>query len=278
MEPSPSDRRALSLSSSLRRHLRSVARFWSSSLAIELEYQMNWIVELVAVLGTLAGSVFTLSLFYGHGQRLGGWSWNGALVVLGLYSLFEGFSSTLLRPNLGNLVKQVQTGSLDFVLLKPIDAQVWLSLRSFSPWGLPEMVLGLVVAAVGLVRSAVVPTPLQWLSAAVLLLCGATILYSLWFVLAATSIWFVKVWNATEVLRSLLAAGRYPVQAYPPGLRAVLSSVVPVAFLTTVPAEALLGKPQPGSLLAAVTLALVCLAGSRALWWLALRHYTSASS
>jgi ABC-2 type transport system permease protein len=54
--------------------------------------------------------------------------------------------------------------------------------------------------------------------------------------------------------------------------------VVPVAFLTTVPAEALLGKPQPGSLLAAVTLALVCLAGSRALWWLALRHYTSASS
>lgn len=260
------------------RHRKSVARFWSSSLATELEYQFNWVVELLAVVGTLAGSVFTLSLFYGHGQRLGGWSWDGALVVLGLYSLFEGFSSTLLRPNLGNLVKQVQSGSLDFVLLKPIDSQLWLSLRTLSPWGLPEMFLGLALAVVGVVRSGVVPSPANLLLALGLLACGAAMLYSLWFLLAATSIWFVKIWNATEVLRSLLAAGRYPVQAYPGGLRLIFRSVLPVAFLTTVPAEALLGKGGPASLLAAALLALLGLAASRLLWHQALRHYTSASS
>lgn len=121
------------LGGALRRHWRSLKRFWSTSLAAEMEYQANLLVELLAVAGNLAGSLFTLSLFYGHGQQLGGWSWDQALVVLGLYTLLDGFAGTLLRPNLGNLVKQVQSGSLDFVLLKPIDSQFWLSLRSFSP-------------------------------------------------------------------------------------------------------------------------------------------------
>jgi ABC-2 type transport system permease protein len=96
--------------------------------------------------------------------------------------------------------------------------------------------------------------------------------------LAALSIWFVKVWNATEVLRYTLVAGRYPVSAYPPALRLLFTFVLPVAFLTTVPAEALLGRGSAlwaaGSLLAAA----LCLAGSRLLWRYAQRFYTSASS
>jgi ABC-2 type transport system permease protein len=264
--------------STIRRHARSIARFWSSSLAAEMEYQLNLLIEVAATLITLAGSLFTLSLFFGHGQKLGGWTWEAALVVLGIYTLLNGFSSTLLRPNLGNLVKQVQSGSLDFVLLKPMDSQIWLSLRTLSPWGLPEMLLGLALVVVGTIRSGARPDAPALLTGALMLLAGVTILYSLWFVLAATSIWFVKICNATEVLRSLLAAGQFPVSAYPATLRVVFSTVLPVAFLTTVPAEAILGLATGGSVVASLVLAGFSLAGSRALWRFALRHYTSASS
>ena len=264
--------------STIGRHGRSIARFWSSSLAAEMEYQFNLLIEVAATLITLAGSLFTLSLFFGHGQQLGGWSWDAALVVLGIYTLLNGFSSTLLRPNLGNLVKQVQSGGLDFVLLKPMDSQVWLSLRTLSPWGLPEMLLGLALVVVGTIRSGARPDAITILTGGLMVLAGVTILYSLWFVLAATSIWFVKIWNATEVLRSLLAAGQYPVSAYPPALRLVFTTLLPVAFLTTGPAEALLGLANGRSVLAGIALAGLSLLGSRALWRLALRHYTSASS
>jgi ABC-2 type transport system permease protein len=264
--------------STIGRHARSIARFWSSSLAAEMEYQLNLLIEVAATLITLAGSLFTLSLFFGHGQKLGGWTWEAALVVLGIYTLLNGFSSTLLRPNLGNLVKQVQSGSLDFVLLKPMDSQIWLSLRTLSPWGLPEMLLGLALVVVGTIRSGARPDAPALLTGALMLLAGVSILYSLWFVLAATSIWFVKIWNATEVLRSLLAAGQFPVSAYPATLRVVFSTVLPVAFLTTVPAEAILGLATGGSVVASLVLAGFSLLGSRALWRFALRHYTSASS
>jgi ABC-2 type transport system permease protein len=252
--------------------------FWSTSLAAEMEYPFNLLIELLAVGMTLAGNLFTLSLFYGQGQTLGGWSWDAALVVLGLHTLLDGMASTWLRPNLGDLVKHVQSGSLDFVLLKPLDSQLWLSLRTVSPWGVPELFSGLALVAVGLVRSGVRPEPPQASLALLMLLCGVAILYSLWFLLAATSIWFVKIWNATEVLRSLLAAGRYPVSAYPPGLRLLFTTLLPIAFLTTVPAEVVLGRSAPSTIIPGLLLAGGSLVASRAVWRLALRHYTSASS
>jgi ABC-2 type transport system permease protein len=263
---------------------RILRRFWGTALAAELEYRANLLTELLAVAGNLAGSLLVLRLLMGQAHRLGGWSWDGALVVLGLYTLLDGFTSCLLQPNLSRIVSHVQNGTLDFVLLKPLDSQLWLSTRQLSPWGLPAGLAGLILIARGLAgsqtagRLAGAGTPQALLLGAVLLLCAGAILYSLWFLLAGLSIWFVKVWNATEVLRSTLVAGRYPLQAYPAALRWLFTFLLPVAFLTTVPAEALLGRAQghwvAGSLLAA----LLSLVGTRLFWQRALRHYTSASS
>ncbi len=266
--------------STLQRYWRSLRCFWGTSLAAELEYPLNAALELVSVLGNLAGSLFVLQLLFAGGPQLGGWSWSGALVVLGLYTLLDGFTTCVLQPNLSRIVNHVQTGTLDYVLLKPIDSQFWLSARTVSPWGLPAIAagLGLIGWALAYGEGGVARSPAAALLALALLLAALAILYSLWFVLAAMSIWFVKVWNATEVLRYTLVAGRYPVSAYPPALRLVFTFVLPVAFLTTVPAEALLGRGSllwaGGSLLAAV----LCLAGSRLLWRYAQRFYTSASS
>ena len=131
------------------RYWRSLRSFWGAALAAEMEYQINLLIELLATGGNLAGSLFVLSLFYRSGHGLGGWSWEEALVVLGMYTVLDGIASTLLQPNLSTIVGHVQNGSLDYVLLKPIDSQFWLSLRTFSPWGLPGIVLGLVLVVVG---------------------------------------------------------------------------------------------------------------------------------
>jgi ABC-2 type transport system permease protein len=97
-------------------------------------------------------------------------------------------------------------------------------------------------------------------------------------VLGATSIWFVKIYNVTEVLRGLLEAGRFPMAAYPAAYRVFFTFVIPVAFLTTVPAEALLGEGHWGWLLGSAGLSLLLLQFSRWFWRFALRSYTSASS
>ena len=187
-------------------------------------------------------------------------------------------ASTWLRPNLSSIVTHVREGTLDFVLLKPIDSQFWLSLRTISPAGLPEIVLGLFLVIWGGNQAGASLTPGGLALVLVMLLAGGLILYSLWFLIAATSIWFVKTWNATEVLRAVLASGRYPVAAYPAPLRLLFTLVIPVAFLTTVPAEVVLGRASASMLWLGLGLAVGFFVAARQFWLYALRHYTSASS
>lgn len=260
----------------MRRYWQVLQLFWGTAIAAEMEYRLNFVISALSSLGNLAGSLFGLFLFYRTGYTFQNWSWEEALLVLGIFTLLQGISSTLLVPNLNRIVTQVQEGTLDFVLLKPISSQFWLSMRAISPWGLPDVVAGMAVIAYAGQRLGIEPR--AYLLSLFPLLCGILTLYSLWFMLGATSIWFVKIYNVTEVLRGLLDAGRFPIVAYPAAYRFFFTFVIPVVFLTTVPAEAMLDRVSGGWLLATAGLAIALLYLSHQFWQFALRFYTSASS
>lgn len=260
----------------MQRYWKVLKLFWGTAIAAELEYRLNFLVATLSSLGGLAGSLFGLFLFYRTGYQFEGWSWEEALIVLGTFTLLQGFSATFLAPNLNKIVRQVEEGTLDFVLLKPISSQFWLSTRTLSPWGIPDLAFGLIM--IGYAGSRLSLNPLSYLLALLPLAFGFLSLYSLWFMLGATSIWFVKIYNVTEVLRGVLEAGRFPVVAYPLAYRVFLTFVIPVAFLTTVPAQALLGQVEWAWIFGSVGLAIALLQFSRWFWRFALRFYTSASS
>jgi ABC-2 type transport system permease protein len=260
----------------MQRYLQVLQLFWSTAIAAELEYRLNFLLAALSSLGGLMGSLFGLFLFYRTGYQFQNWSWEQALVVLGVFTLLQGFASTFLAPNLSRIVRYIQQGTLDFVLLKPISSQFWLSAHTLSPWGIPDLIFGTIV-----ILYAGTKLNLQLSDYALSLIpitFGFLSLYSLWFILGATSIWFVKIYNVTEVLRGLLEAGRFPMVAYPTAYRFFFTFIVPVAFFTTVPAEVILGRGELSWTIAAGILAAALLYASTAFWRFALRFYTSASS
>ncbi len=262
----------------MNRYFKTIRLFWATALASQLEYKLNFLIELLAMLGTLMGSVFILSLFFSGGRQLGAWTWESALVIQGVYTFLDGLTNAILRPNLTEIVNYVREGTLDYVLLKPIDSQFWLSVKKFSFAGLPEIILGLSIVFWAVIQSGSTLSIYSIIIFITSLLIGFVILYSVWFLIAASSIWFVKTWNATEVLRALLAAGRYPISAYPVVLRFVFTLVLPVAFLTSFPAQAILGELKFNILFIGLLLSILFFTISRLFWNFALRHYTSASS
>lgn len=260
----------------MERYLQVLRLFWATAIAAELEYRVNFLLAAFSSLGGLAGSLFGLFLFYQKGYTFEGWSWEQSLVVLGVFTILQGFSSTFLAPNLNRIVRHIQQGTLDFVLLKPINSQFWLSTHTLSPWGVPDLIFGAIVV---FYAGSKLGLKLQdYLLSLIPILFGFLILYSLWFILGATSIWFVKIYNVTEVLRGLLEAGRFPMAAYPTAYRFFFTFIVPVAFLTTVPAQVILGSGNFIWTLGAGLLAIALLISSRLFWNFALRFYTSASS
>jgi ABC-2 type transport system permease protein len=223
------------------------------------------------------GIIGTLVFFQFTGT-LGGWTLAQVLLVVGMFRIFEGVIDGVMRPNITRIVEHIQRGTLDFVLLKPGDSQFMASLRQLNLLTLPDFAVGLGLIGYGLWMQRLLPGPRELLGFVLLLACGVVIAYSLWMLLTTTAFWLVRIENVAEVLTAIYETGRYPVTAFGTGLRITLTFVIPIAFMTTFPAAALLGTLDAIYFGVAPVLALLLLLATRAFWRRALRSYTSASS
>ena len=111
-----------------------------------------------------------------------------------------------------------------------------------------------------------------------MMVAGGVIVYSFWLIFASLSFWLVRVENLLEIFQSMYQAGRWPISLYPGWLRFALTFIVPVAFATSVPAEALTGRLGSSTLLGAVALAILLFSVARLVWRLGLRRYSGASA
>jgi len=270
---------------SVRKYTTTLRLFWSASLAAEMEYRTNFVMAAITSVVTLLGSLFTLSLFYNGGYEMGGYTWPRALMVMAVYTILDGCQQTFMAPNRTRITQYVREGTLDFVLLKPIDSQFWLSFRNVSVWGIPNILMGILI----LIIAGNYPAPgneptsggVPWhgyLLGIVPIILGLIILYSLGYILSTFTIWLVKLWNVTVAMEALLESGRYPIPAYPFMYRIFFTFVLPVAFMTTVPADVITGHSNLRWLAGALAVAAALFLLSRWFWRYALRFYTSASS
>ena len=237
-----------------------------TSLAIELEYKINIFIDLITALFGLAGSVFLLSIFFSNTPEIAGWSFEEALIIQGIYTILNGVTNTWLSPNLTEIVKYIREGTLDFVLIKPIDSQFWISLKRISPTGLVEILLGALVLIYCFYINNLNFNFTSTLLLIITILCSISILYSLWFLISTTTIWFVKTWNATEVLRSFLYIGRFPVDSFSLPLRIFFSTFIPITFITTIPSEVILGISTIWKIILEIFVSYIFLFFSRKFW------------
>jgi ABC-2 type transport system permease protein len=98
----------------MKRYWHILQLFWRTAIAAELEYRINFILTTISSFGSLVGNIFGLFLFYRTGYNFEGWSWEESLIVLGIFTLLQGFSATILVPNLNRIVTHVQEGTLNF--------------------------------------------------------------------------------------------------------------------------------------------------------------------
>lgn len=226
----------------------------------------------------LVWAVVSVSVFFLHRDKMGDWTYPEVLMVVALFTLFNGVMEALLRPNVGAVIEQTRDGTFDFVLTKPVNAQFIASLRTIVVWRLADVIIGIGLIVYALGRLRFKPTSEQIALFVVMILSGAVIVYALWLMMVSLAFWFVKIDNITELFYAFYEAGRYPVTIYRGWIRALLTFVVPVAFVTTFPASALLGRLDQTTALIGVGFATTFFILSNRFWNFAISHYSSASS
>jgi ABC-2 type transport system permease protein len=162
--------------------------------------------------------------------------------------------------------------------LKPADAQFLVSTARFEPWRSTNVVTALVLWTVGFTRLGHGPSPLGLVMALLLLLNATALLYSLWILTVSAAFYVVKIDNLTNLFNSVFDAARWPVQVFRGVLRWIFTFVIPLALMTTFPAEAMLGRLAPTALAGSLVGAGVFAWLSRRVWLRSIARYTSASS
>jgi ABC-2 type transport system permease protein len=262
------------------RHLKLIKLFATSSAQDELAHRVNFWISLLHSLLNLGTGVLGVMVLFAQIETIHGWELPSALVLLGVYLTVGALRNLFIGPSLDALAGmdgEIWTGRLDFTLLRPVDPQFLASFRYWRPLALIDLALGLGVLGVGISQLHQSLTLLHLLAFLVTLSAGVAILYAVLLALSALVLWspgFLFTW----VFDALFQMARYPLGLYPGWLRLVLTWIVPVSVMTTVPAQALTGEVPTEMLIGSVALASTLFVASSALFRLGLRRYASASS
>ncbi|MEK7704051.1 MAG: ABC-2 family transporter protein [Myxococcota bacterium] len=249
-----------------------------ASLLLAMQYRAEFFGASVSALISLVAALLPLVIVFGDRRTIAGWTLDESLVVVGIFTLLKALLGGAVFPSLQAVVEHVRQGTLDYVLIKPVDAQFLISTARLEPWRLSEALGGIAVLVTAFVRLDTTPNAASLAIATLLITSAAVILYALLMLAVALSFFVVRADNLSYLLASLFDAARWPISVFSGIVRLIFTFVLPLAVMTTYPAAALLGRLEATTVAASLAGAAVFVLLARLTWMRALRHYTSASS
>jgi ABC-2 type transport system permease protein len=258
--------------------LRVALLHWKLGAMYELQYRVNFFLQVFKSGLTLFTGLVAISLVFRYTSDLGGWTRYELLAVLGVHILLGGLVGTFVTPSIYWFLWTVGEGEFDHTLVRPLDAQLLTGVQQMNFWQLVDVVVGVVVIGWAVSGIGATASLLRAVGFVVAAACGMSILSCLWMLLATTAFKWIRVDDAAQLLHGLYGAGRWPVTVYPGWLRLALSAVVPLGFAITVPAEALAARLNGETLGLLVVVTVVLALATRLAWQAGVRRYSGASA
>jgi len=249
-----------------------------ASLQISLQYRVDFLIGAVMALFWMAWNLAPMLVIWTRRPSVANWTLPEALLVTAWFMLLKAVLEGAVQPSLLAVVEHIRKGTLDFVLLKPADAQFLVSTQKFEMNQIVDALgaVGLAVYAF----SAMGKTPhLGDVAVALLLtLASAGLLYALSIFVVSAAFWVVRLDNLIYLFNSIFDAARWPATVFRGLWRVFFTFVIPLALMTTYPALAILGRLSLQTVAAALGGTVAFMLAARVVWTRAIGHYTSASS
>jgi ABC-2 type transport system permease protein len=262
----------------LGRYLRLLGLQLRMSLTLGAQYRWDFLLDGAMSIVWTGLAVVPLYVAFHERPAVAGWTFEQSLVVVGWFTLLKGILDGGVNPSLVVVVDHIRKGTLDFVLMKPADPQFLVSTAKFEPWKGVDALASAALFAWACVLLGRAPTAGQIALGVALLLAATSVLYSLWILVVSAAFWVIRLDNLSYLLNVLFDFGRWPVSLFKGVVRLLFTFVIPVAIMTTFPAQALLGSlPARTAVLSLLGSAVFTLLARR-VWQRAIGRYTSASS
>lgn len=250
-----------------------------NSLMSQLEYRTNFYTGIAMELGYFLAKIVYMIVIYKTNVPINGLTPDEVLVFFGTYMIATGPYAGLYMTNLYGIGRQVQTGELDLLLVKPVSTQFFLTLkRSDMALFTTDTVLGLAAVAAGVSRMGVTVDLWGILGYFGYLVSGSVIAYSMFLLPQVLAFRLVKTNALTGLVDSSWDFNNLPMGIYNRLIQQIGVFVLPIFVITNFPALYLLKKLEPLYAVWGIAGAAAWLALSSFLFNKGLKRYQSASS
>lgn len=245
-------------------------------------YRFEFFVRMFVSVGHLLAELLAVQTIFKNTPEIRGWQKEHMLVLVGVFRMIAGGIRMVIVPNMRRVMEDIRNGTLDYVLLKPLDAQFHVSIREFVIWRVTDLVLGGSLAIYGSYLTLHTVPFDKFLLFILMMVAAFTIVYAIWLALAAICFWLIRLENIEMLFWNVFEAGRFPVQIYPAWLQTGLTYIFPLAFIVTFPAASLLGISGKGITptmpAIAFLVGLIAIILASMLFRIGLRRYAGASA
>ena len=208
-------------------------------------------------------------------NNLAGYSVNQAIFFFLTFNFIDIMAQFLFRE-VYRFRPMIVSGDFDLVLTKPFSALFRVLLGGADMIDLVTIPpLFVAMYWFGLTLSPNLANSLLYL---LLLVNGLFIATAFHIAALGLGIVTLEIDHSIMIYRDLMSLGRFPIDIYREPLKSVLTYLVPVGLMITVPAKALMGLVTLQGVFLSFGVAMVAIFLSLRFWHLALRYYTSASS
>lgn len=251
--------------------------FFKASIVADLEYRLNFVILVIGEFIWYSTQLILFEVLYRHTKIIGDWDVHQMRVFIFLVLFVDSIYMILWDPNFSVFTDNVRKGTLDLLLMKPINSMFMLSSQRISISHLPCFF----ITFGGLVWALNQLPDFNWLKLLWLFLlvpAGLSVIFCGRFALNSTSIIFTRADFLQYIWYSVFRLGLRPDAIYSGFLRIILIFVLPFAMVASIPARILLEPAQPWMIAWALILPFILFYLLRKYWVFCLKHYSSASS
>lgn len=258
--------------------LKIIMKLWKASIIQSMEYRGSFIFSIFANFFDFIFGLLQYLVFFTAAKSIAGWSSDNMLALYSVFMFIYSLQFIFLYPNIAVLGEMVNTGGLDLLLTKPLDARLFVLLRKISLEELGSLSTSIVLFIWLISKGVFVITFQSVLLFIISIFSALIIVYSIYITLTALAIMLEKMDDASEFIWSLFSFCRYPTDIYPAKMKFLFFTFFPIAYISTVPAQTISGLGSTEPVIYGFIISILSLLISSAIWKKTIRSYTSAGS
>ena len=261
------------------RYFKIWLAFLRNTLSRDMEYKMNFIFEIFIDAIYYGSLFFFFKIIFQFTNSLGSFNEDAVIIFLVTMYIVDSLYVFSLGGNVFNINEYVKSGDLDFILLKPINSQFFISFRYVNM----HAVISVIILFTLLIRLTYVYHGnslllFNYIFYIPSLIFGIFIFYSFEFMIASLVFWLRNFSYAGWLAGELVKYSRRPDSIYKQWFRKALFSFFPMAMICSVPSRILIFGIDIKLLIWQFLIASIFLWITTIIWKKGLTRYESASS